>query len=88
MKITEILGRVSRARDRLSMGQKSAGIVFQYLVGRSDWDYETANGLRTAQQRLPQRDTLENAITHLEEAIHDLKLVKQQMDERAHQEMR
>jgi len=88
MKITEILGRVSRARDRLSMGQKSTGIVFQYLVGRSDWDYQTANGLRTEQQRLPERDTLAHAIERLEEAVHDLKLVKQEMDERAHQESR
>ena len=63
------------------MGQKSTSIVFQYLVGRSDWDYETANGLCDEQLRLPQKETLNEAIVRLEEAVHDLKVVRDQVTE-------
>ena len=83
MTVTELLGRLARAKDRLSMGQKSVGLVFQYLVGRSDWDYETANGLRDEQQRLPRQETLDEAIVRLEEAVHDLKIVRDEVTEQA-----
>ena len=64
------------------MGQKNTNIVFQYLVGRSEWGYETANGLCQAQHRLPEKDTLDYAIGSLEEALDDLKTVRQEVQER------
>lgn len=83
MKITELLGRIARAKDRLSMAQKNAGFVFNYLVGRAEWDYETANGVRNRQQTMPNKETLDHAISQLEDALHDLKLVKAEIDDRA-----
>ena len=78
-----MLGRIARARDRVSMAQKNSGIVFHYLVGRSEWDIETANGLHNAQRALPKESTLDHAIESLEEAVHDLKLVRQELQERS-----
>ena len=83
MDITELLGRIARARDRISMSQKGTNRVFQFLVARDAWDGETAYWLRERQKLEGSDETLEHAITQLEEAVHDLKVVQTEIVERA-----
>lgn len=80
MKTTEILGRLARAKDRLSIAQKNTSIVFQFLVGR-EWGRPAAYALQKQQGELTLRETLDTGIQQTEEALHDLKILKAEFDD-------
>jgi len=52
------------------MGQKHAAEFWQWIVGRKQWD----NGFP--------RNSIDDAIEKLEEALHDLRTVKDEIDRR------
>lgn len=88
MDITALLGRIARARDRISMSQKGTNKVFQFLVVRDAWDGQTAAWLRERQEIEAPDETLAHAIAQLEEAVHDLKVVQSEIDDRASRQRR
>jgi len=67
MTILEIMGRVARAKDRTSMGQKHTAEFWQWLVGREK-----------VGDHFP--SSLDTAIQNLEQSLHDLRLIKAELE--------
>lgn len=73
MSVWEVMGRIAHAKDTASMAQKKMGDLWQWICGRE----ELRVGLDP-----PTLDDLEMcdaAIEKLELALHDLKIVREEL---------
>jgi hypothetical protein len=77
MKIEELMGRLARSKDRMSMAQKNASRYFQWLVGRDTWDRDTQIYLQ--RQSAATAENLDHAIENLKESLHDLMVVRDEL---------